>query len=283
MISDYLQTLDTDDVVIMDVFGLSKKFAHVIEELKTPLFDQFLNGLQENKFGNIQYWSESGHLITLHYSAHPVQRSANADKLTSIRSNLNTVKKKIINNLHENVANQSQTESIVEFASAFDLKHRCEKNAQVEYEKKLYSLYGKEYTHLVENDTCSDALPGYTIKITYPAKLKGTLSELLEEFDKIWHVLSKSWLKFQDTKPKSNITEVLDKNSGVFDWFPNIAALILILLSTLLEPPCLKEVIWNLQKHVMLQRSSLYFCWDPWDIIHSMHYPDKKWWQWIVL
>ena len=55
MISDYLQTLDTDDVVIMDVFGLSKKFAHVIEELKTPLFDQFLNGLQENKFGNIQY------------------------------------------------------------------------------------------------------------------------------------------------------------------------------------------------------------------------------------
>ena len=90
----------------------------------------------------------------------------------------------IINNLQENVANQSQTESVVEFASAFDLSHRCEKNVQVDQVKKLYSLYGEEYNHLVENDTCSDALPGYTIKITYPAKLKSTLSKLLEEFDR---------------------------------------------------------------------------------------------------
>ena len=49
-------------------------------------------------------------------------------------------------------------------------------NVRVEYVKKLCSLYGEEYTHLFENDTCSDALPGYTIKITYPAKLKRMLS-----------------------------------------------------------------------------------------------------------
>ena len=60
-----------------------------------------------------------------------VQRSGNDDKLTTIRSDLNAVKK-IINNLQENVANQSQTESVVEFASAFDLSHRCEKNVQVD-------------------------------------------------------------------------------------------------------------------------------------------------------
>ena len=77
----------------MHVFGLSKKFIYVIQELKTPLFDPFLNGLQDNEFGNIQYRSESGHLIKLHYSAHPVQRSGNDDKLTSIRSDLNAVKK----------------------------------------------------------------------------------------------------------------------------------------------------------------------------------------------
>ena len=50
MMSDYLRKLDTDEAVIMDVFGLSKKFVHV----KTPLFDLFLNGLQEDEFGNIQ-------------------------------------------------------------------------------------------------------------------------------------------------------------------------------------------------------------------------------------
>ena len=75
MISDYLRNLDTDDAVIMDVFELSKKFVHVIQELKTPLFDQFLNDLQEDEFGNIQNRSKSGHLIRLNYSVHPVRRS----------------------------------------------------------------------------------------------------------------------------------------------------------------------------------------------------------------
>ena len=124
-------------------------------------------------------------MITLHYSVYPVQRSGNDNKSTIICSDLNAVKKKIINNLQENVANQSQTEPILEFATAFNLSHRSDKSVQGEYVKKLYSLYGEEYTHLVENDTCSDARPGYTIKITYPAKLKCMLSELLEEFDKI--------------------------------------------------------------------------------------------------
>lgn len=86
-------------------------------------------------------------------------------------------------------------QSIVEFALTFDLVIDM-RRVWVEFVKKLYSLYGQEYTHLVENDTCSEALAGYIIKITYPAKRKCMLSELLEEVDKIWHVLSKSWLKF---------------------------------------------------------------------------------------
>ena len=55
MIGDYLRKLDTDDAVIMDVFGLSKKFVQVIQQLRTPLIDQFLSGLQKDEFGNIQY------------------------------------------------------------------------------------------------------------------------------------------------------------------------------------------------------------------------------------
>ena len=106
LISDYLRKLDTDDAVIMDVFGLSKKFVYVTKECKTPLFDQFLNGFQEDEFANFQHRSELEHLITLHNSAHPVQRSGNDDKSTSIHSDLNAVKEKVINNLQENVANQ---------------------------------------------------------------------------------------------------------------------------------------------------------------------------------
>ena len=46
--------------------------------------------------------------------------------------------------LQKNVVNQSQIESIIDFASAFDLSHRCENSVWVEYGKKLYPLYGEE-------------------------------------------------------------------------------------------------------------------------------------------
>ena len=61
-------------------------------------------------------------MITLHYSARPVRRSGNAEKLTSICSDLNAVKEKVIVNLQENNVNQSQTDSIVQFASAFEVE-----------------------------------------------------------------------------------------------------------------------------------------------------------------
>ena len=70
---------------------------------------------------------------------------------------MNPVKEKIVN-LQENVTNQSQTESIVEFVSAFDLSHKYEKSVGAEYVKKLYSLYGEEYTYLVENSRNHDEI-----------------------------------------------------------------------------------------------------------------------------
>ena len=118
MISEYLWKLAADHVVIMDVFRLPKKFVHVIKELNTPLLYQFLSGLWEDEFSINQYQSESEHyithLITLHYSAHLVQRSGNDDKSTSTCSDLKVVKEKITNNLHINVVNQSQTESLLQ-------------------------------------------------------------------------------------------------------------------------------------------------------------------------
>ena len=61
-------------------------------------------------------------MITLHYSTRPVRRSGNAENLTSICSDLNAVKEKVIVNLQQNNANQSQTDSIVQFASAFEVE-----------------------------------------------------------------------------------------------------------------------------------------------------------------
>ena len=40
-------------------------------------------------------------------------------------------------------------QSIFEFTSAFDISHKCEKNAQVEYVMKFYSLYSEEYMKMI--------------------------------------------------------------------------------------------------------------------------------------
>ena len=227
MIGDFLRKLDTDDAIIIDVYGESMSFIESLDSLKTPLYDRFISGLKEDENGNIQYHFESSHL-NLQYSARSFRRDI--DKVGKIKGELDEVKARIISNLQGNVADQAQSDSIVEYASAFNLNYRCERSVRTEYVRKLYSMYGTTYTHIIDDDK---DLPGYHIEITYPAKLQCTEAELLEDFNNIWPVLNKLWLSFKNTLPRKNVTKrfwikVLEEYS--LD-FPNIAELILILLA----------------------------------------------------
>ena len=96
--------------------------------------------------------------------------------------------------------------------------------------RKLHSMYGTTYSHNVTDSAC---LPEYEIEIKYPAKLKCSESELVEEFNKIWPVLNRLWLSFKNTLPRLNVTKrfwmkVLEEYSVDFS---NIAELVLILLA----------------------------------------------------
>ena len=85
------------------------------------------------------------------------------------------------------------------------------------------------------------------------------LSELLEEFDKIWHVLNKSWLKFKDTKQKNNITKrfwIKTQEEYSID-FPSIAELILILLSVSLGTSLLERSYSKLMKTCYKDRACI--------------------------
>ena len=227
MINDFLRKLDTDDAIIMDVYGESMRFIDALNSLKTPLYDRFLSGLKEDEHGNMQYHFESDHL-NLQYSARPMR--GDIDKVTRIRRELDDVKSRIISNLQGNVADQAQSGTIVEYASALNLSYRCDKNVRIQYVRQLHSMYGTTYTHILDDD--SD-LPGYEIGIKYPAKLQCTDDELVEDFNNIWPVLTKLWFGFKSTLPRKNVTKrfwikVLEEYS--LD-FPHISELILILLS----------------------------------------------------
>ena len=82
---------------------------------------------------------------------------------------------RIIANLIENVEDQSQKGTIVEFASAFDLSRKCDKVTRVSYIKELHLIYGNKYLHELNKDDFKD----FHVPIKYPSKIKCSESELI--------------------------------------------------------------------------------------------------------
>ena len=124
------------------------------------------------------------------------------------------VKEKIVQNLVDDVDDQNQKGTIVEFASAYDES----------FETIVFVVWPGVHTYNYID---------YTITITYPPKLKCTESELVTEFNSLWPVLSKTWLMFNDSKPSSTRMHrfwdhVLEEHA--IDY-PNMSDLLLILLS----------------------------------------------------
>ena len=106
----------------------------------------------------------------------------------------------------------------------------CSKAKRIEYLKKLFSIYGKEYSHEVQ-DEAKGSLEEYNVTISYPAKLNCTEGELITEFNSFWPSLTKSWLKFKDSLPKPTVTKRFLKH--VVEEFaveyPNCCELIMVL------------------------------------------------------
>ena len=237
MVADYLRRLDTDDAIIMDVYAESQALIEILsnKDLKTPHFDRFLNGLKDDEdSGNIEYHFESHHII-LQQSSKPLRKNRDAQKKTDlVRTEAKKIKGKVIKNLIDNISEQSQKGTIIEYASAFNLSFKCDKETRVKNVKELFSIYGTAKTHTVKNDdACTEALPGYKIEIEYEPKLQCTETEIIESFDEIWPKLNILWLSFKKTKPEKNVTKrfwikVLELYS--ID-FPNLAELIMILLA----------------------------------------------------
>ena len=82
-----------------------------------------MGGLSEDNYGNVKYEifdeKDNKNTITLNHQHRPSRRSMSKTELINEESK--ELKGRIIANLIENVEDQSQKETIVEFASAFDL------------------------------------------------------------------------------------------------------------------------------------------------------------------
>lgn len=108
MVDYFFRQSDTDNAIIMDVYGETQRLIDFlnIDEFKMPLYDWFISSLLENENGKIQCHFES-HQLTLQHSSHPSYH--NADKLATILDHFDKIKGRLIENFVGNVAEQSQT------------------------------------------------------------------------------------------------------------------------------------------------------------------------------
>ena len=123
----YLRKSDTDDALVSEAYYSSIKCADKLKkEFKTTLLNKFLTGLEEDEHGNLicnlKTASGNQHKIKLNYSHCPVRcQEAVLSKVDQIKETAQLLKEKIVTNLVDNIADQSQTGTAVEYASCLIL------------------------------------------------------------------------------------------------------------------------------------------------------------------
>ena len=160
----------------------------------------------------------------LNHQHQPSRRSMS--KIELINEESKELKGRIIANLIENVEDQSQKDDCRVCICFWSLK--CDKATRISYIKELHLIYSNKYLHELKED-----FKDFHVSIKYPSKIKCSESELISEFNSIWPVIGKTWLKFKDTKPSSSVskrfwTHILEEHSISY---PNLADLILIILA----------------------------------------------------
>ena len=91
-----------------------------MESITTANTDNFLDGLSEDNYCNIVTSLGHGNTITLNYNHRPSR--GEPVKIELIQTMVVDIKQSIIQNIIENVSEQMQADTLVEFSSGFDKK-----------------------------------------------------------------------------------------------------------------------------------------------------------------
>ena len=93
----------------------------------------------------------------------------------------------MIKKVIDNVADHSQKDTFVEYASAFNLKQPIGLEEWISLLKKVHTIYGASYSHIVEN-SLKKMWNEYQIMLKYPAKIKCSETTFIPEFWNLWPV-----------------------------------------------------------------------------------------------
>ena len=226
----YLKILDAEAGLIISAYHISSSFVQKIsDEFTTTLTQRFLDCLREDENGNIVadliVPNNTKHTILLNHQHRPSRNQA-ASKVEIIKNLGQSIKVSIIENMIQNITDQSQSETLVEYASAFDMRRRIGLEERIQLLKKLHTIYGTNYVHNVPHNW-----EGKQITIFHRRKLNCTEDEIVKEFSNIWPVFNRIWPQYSEDVKGRHInffTYIISHHSITH---PNICELIRILMS----------------------------------------------------
>ena len=167
--------------------------------------------------------------ITFNYTHRPT-RNENKDKVQNIKKLANNIKTSAIKNVIGNVADQSQKDTLVEYASAFDFKRPIGLEERISLPKKLHSIYGVNYSHTVEN-VQEEMWNEHQIMLKYPAKIECSESTLIGEFRNLWSVHNHLRPRFNYDPKIANMMMTMHILDNYMITHPNLCTLLQILLA----------------------------------------------------
>ena len=234
-----LRKVDRDQTFIVEVYGASQKFLDKLNDFHTPLFDEFIHGLDVDDYGNVIYEKsipgKGDHQITLQIQSRP--RRGGVNILDQIKNSSAELREKVIDNLRENIQDQMQEDTVVHYASCFDLTLPLAKEDRFDLARKLFRVYGTEYSHEVVDDgehmaePVSSFFTTWNVTIKYKPKLECSEDEFMTELEAIWPVFNRTWGRFKALKVDALFAFYCHIIDNHYINFPNVCELLLILMS----------------------------------------------------
>ena len=143
------------------------------------------------------------HDISLSFTHHPMR--GGGDRLQILKNEAEYIKRKLVDNLVKNINDQNQAGTLFEYASAFDLHGKIDLEERCALLVNLAEMYCKDYTHSVVAGEDDDAFwVEYNISVKYPAKISGSVDEILSQFKNLYPICNRKWGEYSKDLKEGN-------------------------------------------------------------------------------
>ena len=153
----------------------------------------FVDGLQMDEHGNLSavvVFNDEVHDMSLNFTHHPMR--GGGDRLQILKNEAESIKCKLVDNLVKNINDQNRAVTLFEYASAFNLHCKIDLEERCALLVNLAEVYCKDYTHSVVAGEDDDAFwVEYNIYVKYPAKISGSVDEILSEFKNLYLICNR--------------------------------------------------------------------------------------------